>query len=189
MIGGKTMRTILKSVSLGLLLVAPALPLRADVTELLTNQPIPGITFHEVTRTNPPTRFFVAEVDLTTPRLHLRVAPGGPDPDGPGKWETTLMEPTCIADREKFDFVINGEFFIAQGVNDAEGAKSAFRAAQWALTEGPAVTDGHVWSTSTNARPCLVVHTNGSVAIEAVSPWPATGPQSSCRSSPHSSSA
>ena len=172
MIGGKTMRTILKSVSLGLLLVAPALPLRADVTELLTNQPIPGITFHEVTRTNPPTRFFVAEVDLTTPRLHLRVAPGGPDPDGPGKWETTLMEPTRIADREKFDFVINGDFFIAQGVNDAEGAKSAFRAAQWALTEGPAVTDGHVWSASTNARPCLVVHTNGSVAIEAVSQPP-----------------
>ena len=165
----KTMKIILKSAGLGLLLVASALPLRAEITARLTNQPLPGVTFQEETRTNPPTRFFVAEVDLSTPRLHLRVAPGGSDPDGSGPWETTLMEPTRIADREKFDLVINGDFFVARNIKDAEGAKAGYRADQWALTEGPAVTDGRVWSASTNARPCLVVHTNGSVAIELVS--------------------
>src|ERR1022692_503576 len=132
----------------------------------VTNEPLPGIFILSETRTNPPTRLFVAEIDLTNPRLHLHVAPGGPDPDGDGKWETTLMEPTKIAAREKFDFVINGDFFDAQSVKDAEGTNSGYHAGQWALTVGPAMTDGKTWSTCTNARPCFVVRTNQAVAIE-----------------------
>ncbi len=129
---------------------------------------LPGIFIHEETRTNPPTHFFIAVVDLKNHRLHLRVAPGGPDPDGDGKWQTTLMEPTKIAEREKFDLVVNGDFFIARGVNDSEGTNSAYRAHQWALAEGPAMTDGLTWSTCPNARPCLVVHTNGAVTFETL---------------------
>lgn len=132
------------------------------------NEPLPGVFIHAEIRSNPPTRLWVAVVDLTNPRLRLRVAPGGPDPDGPGKWETTLMEPTRIAAREHFAFVINGDFFIARGINDGEGTNSHFRAAQWARTEGPAMTDGRTWSTSANARPCLVVHKDGTVAIESL---------------------
>ena len=141
-------------------------PARAEISA--TNEPVPGILVHSETRTNPPTRLFMAEVDLKNPKLHLRVVRGGADPDGPGKWQTTLMEPTQIAAREKFNFVINGDFFIAQGVNDGEGTNSHFRAEQWALAEGPAMTDGKTWSTCTNARPCLVVHTNGAVTIETL---------------------
>ena len=131
-----------------------------------TNEALPGVFIHSETRPNPPTRLFVAEVDLKNPRLHLRVAPGGPDPDGPGQWQTTLMTPTKIAAREKFDFVVNGDFFKARGVNDGEGTNAAFRTAQWALVSGPATTDGKTWAVSTNARPCLVVHKNHSVTIE-----------------------
>ena len=58
--------------------------------------------------------------------------------------------------------------FRSRGVNDGEGTNSQFRAAQWALTEGAAMTDGKTWSTSTNARPCLVIHKNHSVTIEFV---------------------
>ena len=134
--------------------------------ESTTNHPFAGISYYSETRTNPPTRLFVAEVDLTNPELHLRVAPGGPDPDGPGKWQTTLMQPTKIAAREKFDFVVNGDFFEARGVNDGEGTNSAFRPDLWALVEGPAVTDGKIWSTCTDARPSLVVHKNRSVTIQ-----------------------
>jgi hypothetical protein len=136
--------------------------------EFSTNQPLAGIVFSSETRTNPPERLFVAEVDLKNPKLHLRVAPGGPDPDGPGKWQSTLLEPTKIAAREKFDFVINGDFFKTRGVNDGEGTNAAYRAGQWSLATGPAMTDGKTWSTCTNARPCLVVHTNHSVAIETM---------------------
>jgi exopolysaccharide biosynthesis protein len=131
-----------------------------------TNQPLPGVFIHSETRTNPPTRMFVAEVNLKNPDLHLRVSRGGPDPDGPGKWQTTLLEPTKIAAREDFDFVVNGDFFQAHGVNDGEGTNAAFRANQWSLVEGPAMTDGKTWSTSDKPRPCLVVHTNHSVTIE-----------------------
>jgi exopolysaccharide biosynthesis protein len=132
----------------------------------VTNEPLPGIYIHSETRTNPPTRLYVAEIDLTNPRLHLHVTPGGPDPDGDGKWETTLMEPTKIAVREHFDFVINGDFFDARSVKDAEGTNSGYHTGQWALTVGPAMTDGKTWSTCTNARPCFVVRTNQTVAIE-----------------------
>jgi len=128
--------------------------------------PLPGVTCRAETRANPPTRIFVAEVDLRTPDLHLRVAPGGPDPDGPGRWQTTLMEPTRIAAREGFSLVVNGDFFAAKGTKDAEGKNSSFRAGLWAAVTGPAVTDGHVWSVGTNATPCLVVHRDGRVAIE-----------------------
>jgi exopolysaccharide biosynthesis protein len=141
-----------------------SLPARAEISA--TNEILPGIFIHSDTRTNPPTRLFLAEIDLANAKIHLHVAPGGPDPDGDGKWETTLLEPTKIAAREHFDFIVNGDFFIARGVNDGEGTNAAFRAGQWALTEGPAMTDGKTWSTSTNARPCLVVHTDHTVAIE-----------------------
>ena len=139
---------------------------RAEISA--TNEPVPGILIHSETRTNPPTRLFVAEVDLKNPKLRLHVANGGPDPDGPGKWQTTLLQPTKIAAREKFDFVINGDFFKARGVNDGEGTNAAFRADQWALAEGPAMTDGKTWSTSITARPCLVIHTNNTVTIETL---------------------
>ena len=139
-------------------------PAHADISA--TNEPVPGILIHSETRTNPPTRLFVAEVDLKNPRLHLRVANGGPDPDGPGKWQTTLLQPTQIGARENFNLVINGDFFRARGVTDGEGTNAAFRADQWALAEGPAMTDGQTWSTSPNARPCLIVHKNRSVTIE-----------------------
>ena len=134
--------------------------------KILTQEPPGAIVYSSETRTNPPERLFVAQVDLANPRVHLRVAPGGPDPDGPGKWQTTLMPPTQIAEREKFNLVINGDFFTAKGVNDGEGTNSHFSAEQWATVAGPAMTDGRAWSEGTNARPCLVVHTNRAVTIE-----------------------
>lgn len=148
------------------MLAAAALTQISVQAEIFTNHPLAGIVLISETRKYPPQRLFVAEVDLKNPRLHLRVAPAGPDPDGPGKWQTTLLEPTKIAARENFDLVINGDFFKARGVNDGEGTNAAFRAGQWSLVIGPAMTDGKTWAASTNARPCLVIHANQSVTIE-----------------------
>ncbi len=134
-----------------------------------TNHPFSGIAYYSETRTNPPTRLFVAEIDLTNPKVHLRVSPGGPDPDGPGQWQTTLMPPTKIAARDGMDFVINGDFFDANKVKDAEGTNSGYRAGQWAAAIGPAVTDGKVWSSNSKERPCLVVRKDGKVTIKPVS--------------------
>ena len=137
-------------------------------SQIVTNCQLPGIVCFSEVRINPPQRLFVARVDLTNPRLHLRVAPGGPDPDGPGEWETTLMEPTRIAEREHFSLVVNGDFFLAKSVRDSEGTNSHYRAGQWARTVDPAMSDGQTWSTSTNARPCLVIHKDGRVTIESL---------------------
>jgi exopolysaccharide biosynthesis protein len=158
------MKKIFNPVAIFLLNLALIFSAHAEFSA--TNHPFSGITYYSETRPQPPTRLFVAEIDLADPKISLRVSRGGPDPDGPGKWETTLLEPTKIAAREQFDLVINGDFFIARGVNDGEGTNSHFRAEQWAYTEGPAMTDGQTWSTATNARPCLVVHKNRAVTVE-----------------------
>src|SRR5262249_44396074 len=150
----------------GLLISASFCKGRADC---VTNHPFPGITLYGEMRSEPPTRLFVAEIELRNPRVRLRVAPGGPDPDGPGPWQTTLMRPTWIAAREGFDLVVNGDFFRARGVKDAEGTNSPYKARLWAGVNGPAVTDGHAWSITTNRWPCLVIHKNRKVTIESLS--------------------
>src|SRR5262252_2286741 len=63
-----------------------------------TNHPFDGVVCCSETRKDPPTRLFIAAIDLTNPNLRLRVAPGGADPDGPGPWQTTLMAATQIAE-------------------------------------------------------------------------------------------
>ena len=148
----------------GLALLLLAFPVWAEVSS--TNRSFPGIAYYSETRKQPPTRMFVAEIDLTNPKVRLQVSPGGPDPDGDGQWQTTLMPPTKIAARDGFDLVVNGDFFRARGVKDAEGTNAAFRAAQWSAVTGPAVSNGKVWSASSNRRPCLVIRKNGRVAIE-----------------------
>ena len=133
-----------------------------------TSSQLPGIICFSVVQTNPPQRLFVARVDLTNPHLHLRVTQGGPDPDGPGEWETTLMEPTRIADREHLSLVVNGDFFLARNTRDAEGTNSHYHAGQWARPEGPAMTDGKTWSTNSKGRPCVVIHKDRTVTFETV---------------------
>ena len=76
------------------------------------------------------------------------------------------MTPTSIAAREGFDLVVNGDFFDGRGIKDAEGTNSHYRAEIWAAVNGPAVTDGRVWSMSSNPLPCLVVHKDRKVTIE-----------------------
>lgn len=157
----------LRSSTLILFILVGGWPARAEFS--VTNRPFPGISYSSETRTQPPTRMFVAEVDLTNPKVRLRVAPGGADPDGPGPWQTTLLPPTKIAAREGLNLVVNGDFFRARGVKDAEGTNSTYRAEIWSAVSGPAVSQGKVWSVSPDPRPCLVVNRQGQVAIKRIS--------------------
>jgi len=136
------------------------------------SKPFPGITYEAETRSDPPMRLFVVKVDLTNPAVSLHVAPGGPDPDGDGEWETTLMTPTSIAARERFDVVINGDFFGIRRDKDA-GSSPGYRRDVWAGAIGPATSNGKTWSVSKNKRPCLVVRKNGRASIEMVDRPPA----------------
>jgi hypothetical protein len=154
-----------------LLAIAPAIA-PATAAEDAAGKPFPGITCRTEIRQSPPHRLFVAEIDLANPRLRLRVAPGGPDPDGPGKWQTTLLQPTRIAAREGMGLVVNGDFFLTRPANDNAGP--GYRAGVWGAVVGSAASNGKVWSTSPAPRPCLVVNHDGSVRIATVAePSPA----------------
>jgi len=147
-----------------ILLLACAWPALADFPG---ERPFPGITYRPETRNDPPMRLFVAQVDLTDPKIRLHVSPGGPDPDGAGEWETTLMTPTRVAAREGFDMVVNGDFFAIRRAKAGE-TQPGYRADIWAQAIGPAVTDGKAWSATRDKTPCLVVRKNNRVTIEMV---------------------
>lgn len=117
-------------------------------------------------------RLFIAQVDLADPKVRVDVAPGGPDPDGPGEWETTLTVPSKVAARERFDLAVNGDFFsVLRPASQA--TQPAYRPEVWAGVIGPAVTDGKVWSVAKRKTPCLVVRKNGRVSIEMIDKPPA----------------
>ena len=128
-------------------------------------RPYPGIALKAETRTDPPQRLWWAGVDLKDRRIALRVSPGGPDPDGEGQWETTLMPPTKVAEREGFELAINGDFFDVERGPDGQ---TSYRPDQPAGVLGAAVTDGRTWSESAKPRPALIVKKSGMVAIEMV---------------------
>ncbi len=155
------------SLCLFLLTAAPAVS-----KEYPTTRPYTGIAYRVETRQDPPMRLFVAEIDLTRPGMKVRVTPGGPDPDGPGEWETTLMRPTAVAAREGFDLAVNGDFYdILRKQGDAPTTAPAGEV--WAAAIGPAVTDGRTWSVSREKRPCLVIRGDARASIEMVDRPPA----------------
>ncbi len=160
---------ICKPLSYLFIVVLTVLSTRALAEISVTNRPFAGIAIFSETRTNPPTRLFVAEIDLTNPHIQLHVAPGGADPDGDGKWETTLMRPTMIAEREKFALVVNGDFYEVPRVEEGGATNLVYRVAGWAAVHGPAASSGKVWSTSKETRPCLVVGKDGKVTIRHIS--------------------
>ena len=130
-------------------------------------RPYAGVTYSYEAKTNPSQRIYEAFVDLTQPGTVVRVARGGADPDGDGPWQTTLMQPTKIADREKFDVVINGDFFEHFQGKDAEGqaALSQFKVATMARVTGIAETDGVVWAKAKKDMAMLVIDARGKASI------------------------
>lgn len=148
--------------------VITALSIFAVAQEPKPTQPWPGLKLYTYRASNPINRIYVAVIDLRNKKIHVRVARGGPDPDGAGQWQTTLMTPTAIAKRDHMDFVINGDFFRIPKATDAEGALSPYKAKLAAAVIGPAVTDGKVWSKSKTPRPSLVVTRSGKAFIKSV---------------------
>lgn len=133
--------------------------------------PYPALTYTYEKQTSPkPQKIYVAAIDLTDPSVTVRVSRGGPDPDGDGKWQTMLMPPTKVADREGFDIVINGDFFSHLSGKDAEGAAALkeFQGGTPALVIGPAVTDGKSWTATTKPSPSLLIDRDNRPRIEKV---------------------
>jgi exopolysaccharide biosynthesis protein len=161
---------ILTCLRLALFLALAGVSLCAQST---VQRPWKGVVYTFEKRANPAEEVHSVVVDLN--KVRLRTVPAGPDPDGPGKWQTTLMPTSKIAERERFDIAVNGDFFAIPRGKDAEGeaALMLFANGVPALTTGPAVTDGKVWSTSDKARQCLVSDSKNRVQlVEAAVPPP-----------------
>src|SRR4051812_38494454 len=65
------------------------------------------IQYSHEKRTDPAMSVYLVKVDLTNPNVAVRITPAGDDPDGDGPWQTVLMVPSAIAEREKFDVCVN----------------------------------------------------------------------------------
>ncbi|MGH7177943.1 MAG: phosphodiester glycosidase family protein [Tepidisphaeraceae bacterium] len=116
---------------------------------------------HEV----PPLHYYVVIVDLTDPRVSLRVCPGEPDPDGPsGKWHTALQTVRTVADREHLDVAINGNFFSTRETHQFGGRKISYFAGNWARLAGWAMSDGVLFGDQPSGA-SLVVDRDGRVRI------------------------
>src|SRR5688500_7780384 len=132
---------------------------RAEIPE----RPYPAVVYKFERRTSPePQKIYVVGIDLTNRNVQVRVSPGGADPDGEGKWQTTLMPPTKIAEREQFDVVVNGDFFSHLSGKDAEGAAALkeFSGGTPAAVSGPAVTDGKLWGAAEKKRAAFLMNGN-----------------------------
>jgi 16S rRNA U516 pseudouridylate synthase RsuA-like enzyme len=91
---------------LSFLLIFFILPVLA-FAEFPTSQPFPGIIYATESRKDPTLRLYCVVIDLTNPAISLHVSRAGPDPDGNGPFQTTLMRTTDIAARESFDITIH----------------------------------------------------------------------------------
>src|SRR5687768_16833841 len=95
--------------SLQLVLLA-GIAVRAPL-ESQSAQPYPEVRYERQIKANPAQQLYVVRVDLTDPDVEVRVAPGGVDPDGAGEYQTTLQTLSTIAERERFEVAVNGDFF------------------------------------------------------------------------------
>jgi hypothetical protein len=139
-------------------------PTSAPVRQLLGDG---AIEYRLIERTSPPQRIHVVLVDLTNPRVEVRVCRGGADPDGDGPWETTLATVPEIAKRENLIAAINGSMFGCKDAHDIAGIRDPYFTGNWAQAEGRTMSDGVAWSEHPRGleSPSLVVYADGTLRI------------------------
>ena len=144
-------------------------------------RPYKPVVHQYVERENPPPRIHVVAIDLTNRDVKLRVSRGGPDPDGDGKWTTTLQRPSTIAEREGFEVTINGDFFALPAKLDESSTEEekTLRSKLASTVSGPAMTDGQTWALpkEQDGRPALVIGPNNRAAIARVAEPPSDARQ------------
>ncbi len=125
------------------------------------------IRYQHIVRRDPNYSIHVVRVDLKDPRVTVHVVRGGPDPDGDGPWLTTLMPTSEIAEREKYDVAINGDFFDAQATKDIEGRNTGYVRGKPAAPVGMAMSDGVLWHQARTPRPYLEITAGKTARLES----------------------
>jgi exopolysaccharide biosynthesis protein len=108
----------------------------------------------------------VVTIDLTDPRVRVRVCPGGGDPDGEeGYWNTSLQTVRAIAQRERLVVAVNGNFFQCKDTRSIAGRKIPYFVGNWARASGLAMSDGRLWSSHDEGEGTILVDKAGRVRI------------------------
>jgi hypothetical protein len=96
---------------------------------------------------------WIVQIDLTDPKLQVAIGTGGPDPDGPGNWETILRPTSQIAKACDFDLAVNTVFFM----NNRDHSKSPmkYQAGDWACSVGLVMDAGKVLTTRREGVPIV----------------------------------
>lgn len=93
-----------------------------------------------------PVKIHIARVDLADSRTSVHVVPGGPDPDGGGRYEVTMSLPTALAKEHHFDLTVNAAFADCKDSRDPKTKRAKYRVGMWADALGFFVSDGKVLS-------------------------------------------
>ena len=117
----------------------------------------PKVTCHHVIRTNPNISLYWVWLNLADTNVTVQVAKAGNPPAAATNWVTSLLPTTAIAEREHFDFAVNGDFFDAEKTVDIEGKNTGYITGKAAAPIGPAMSDGKLWHHASHARPCLEI--------------------------------
>jgi hypothetical protein len=128
--------------------------------------PANPIEHRHVARRDPPLHMHVVTIDLTDPRVRLRVCRGGDDPDGPdGPWQSSLQTVREVAAREKLHVAINANFFTAKESAQIGNRRVPYFAGNPARVTGLAMSNGELWS-DTPSGASLVVDSSRKVSID-----------------------
>jgi hypothetical protein len=131
-----------------------------------TSQPYPGVTYRFIEIKNQPNRIHVVTVDLRSASVQIVVSQGSGDHTHPDGYETTLLGPLAIADRDGLDIVINGDFFEAKRFKNAKGTTRPFEPGDPANVRGAAESNGVIWAKAPTTRPALIITHDGHARIQ-----------------------
>ncbi|HEX4053491.1 MAG TPA: phosphodiester glycosidase family protein [Tepidisphaeraceae bacterium] len=132
-----------------------------------TTRPMPGVTLERVAENDPPLKYFVVSVNLSDPRVHLKVSRGSGDAHVPRPWETTLMPVSQMAQRDGLSVAVNGNLFAAKVTWWIMGRRVPYFLGNLARVHGWAMSDGALYSANPYGRnsPSLVINDRGDVRI------------------------
>jgi hypothetical protein len=124
------------------------------------------VRYRHIERATPgPLHMHVITVDLTDPRVRVRVCPGGEDPDGAGPWQTRLRTVRETAEQHHLACAVNGNFFGAKEAQQFFGRSIPYFKDNPARVWGWAMTDGKLWSDEPGSRYAMVVHRDRHITI------------------------
>lgn len=149
---------------IGVALLALTSVVRAEspATQPTAAQPY-KITYEQ--KSDPAMRLWVLQVDLSDPRVTVKLVPSGSDPDGDGPWQTTLKPVTDVAEQNGLEVAVNASFFAVDKTGEWQG--KGYTAGQPAAAVGWTATDGKQWSTREEKWPVLWIDDKGTAHIGA----------------------